>query len=173
LQCLIEFEDRADEKNYYMLSIDNFRVEVFEYYDEFNRVHYDTISYNDSYFESDDIIIEHWMYMENSEFIMFTDNLISGKTYELNIRLEDYSSFDYGYNIQSSDTSTVYFNLYSVSESYYQYFKSFSMHRNARDNPFAEPVQVYSNIENGLGVFAGFSSDTDSIQVISKPFIGK
>jgi len=28
-----------------------------------------------------------------------------------------------------------------------------------KDNPFAEPVQVFSNIENGFGIFGGKTHD--------------
>ncbi len=39
----------------------------------------------------------------------------------------------------------------------YLYSKSANQNRNNEDNPFASPVQVFSNIENGIGVFAIFN----------------
>ena len=33
--------------------------------------------------------------------------------------------------------------------------KSFNMYQRANGNPFATPVQVYSNVNNGMGIFAG------------------
>ena len=171
LQCLIEFEDDPDQDNYFMFSIDHLRYEIIEYSDDFGIVRYDTITFTDSYFESEDIIIDSWIYLENKNFILFDDSFISGKTYLLNIRI----NFDINnpYNIDmylDSKESIIYFNLYSVSEAYFKYFKTYSLHKDAQDNPFSEPVQVYSNVENGLGVFAGFSFDSDSIALNSKHF---
>jgi hypothetical protein len=41
---------------------------------------------------------------------------------------------------------------------YFQYFHSLELQKEARNNPFAQPVQVYSNIEGGFGVFVGSTS---------------
>ena len=35
----------------------------------------------------------------------------------------------------------------------------------SQDRPFAEPVLVFNNIENGLGIFAGFNRSRDSILI--------
>jgi hypothetical protein len=51
----------------------------------------------------------------------------------------------------------MYVVLLSVSESYFRYLKATEFQENNEDNPFATPVQVYNNIENGLGIFAGYS----------------
>lgn len=41
-----------------------------------------------------------------------------------------------------------------MSENYYRYLKTFGRYQNTEGNPFAEPVQVYSNTINGAGIFA-------------------
>ena len=56
--------------------------------------------------------------------------------------------------------------LRTVSNSYYQYHTSLSRQLANQDRPFSEPITVFSNIENGLGIFAGFSVYRDSITVI-------
>jgi len=56
--------------------------------------------------------------------------------------------------------------LRTVSNSYYQYHTSLSRQLDNQDRPFAEPITVFSNIENGLGIFAGFSVHRDSVTVI-------
>lgn len=173
LQCIINFQDNPHEENYYMFSLDNFKTDIYEYYDNGILIS-DTVEYNNSYFQSDDIIIENWLYINDQSYILFADHLISGKSYGLNIRVEHSNSYYYpDMSFNDTDSSYIHFNLFSVTEEYYKYFKTFSMHRDSRENPFAEPVQVFSNVENGLGVFAGFSSNSDSILFISKPFIGK
>lgn len=53
------------------------------------------------------------------------------------------------------ETSNVYLLLLATDEHYYHYHKTLENY--FPDNPFAEPVLIYSNIEGGLGVFAGYN----------------
>ena len=41
----------------------------------------------------------------------------------------------------------------NVSESYFKYSKTANVHFESRDNPFATPSDIFSNIEGGLGYF--------------------
>ena len=50
-------------------------------------------------------------------------------------------------------TSLIYNN--NISKSYYYYRTSLELYVDAPRNPFAQPVQVFSNINNGFGIFAG------------------
>ncbi|MFV0378277.1 MAG: DUF4249 family protein [Mangrovibacterium sp.] len=45
----------------------------------------------------------------------------------------------------------------SMSEDYYKYQKSYINQVVNISNPFASSIEVYSNIENGVGIFAGYS----------------
>lgn len=47
------------------------------------------------------------------------------------------------------------FYLLSTDEHYYHFHQS--LQRYEPENPFSEPTIVYSNVSNGLGVFAGFN----------------
>ncbi len=49
--------------------------------------------------------------------------------------------------------------LKHVDHHYYQYFTTKELYDAYKNNPLAEPVEVYSNMENGLGVFAGYNED--------------
>lgn len=42
-----------------------------------------------------------------------------------------------------------------MSESYYRYIRSLMILEENRGNPFAEPARVFSNVEGGIGIFAG------------------
>jgi hypothetical protein len=44
-----------------------------------------------------------------------------------------------------------------TDRAYYLYHESLRQHQQAQDNPFAEPVLVYSNVTGGLGVFAAYN----------------
>ena len=48
----------------------------------------------------------------------------------------------------------------TVSEAYYQYHRAKLLQDNARDDPFAEPVGILSNVTGGHGVFAGYAPET-------------
>lgn len=56
--------------------------------------------------------------------------------------------------------------LRAVSEEYYLYHTSLSRQRENPGVPFTEPVIIYDNIENGQGIFAGYSASQDSLAII-------
>ena len=56
--------------------------------------------------------------------------------------------------------STAYLQVLYISETYYEYLKTARLHDEIRENPFAEPLNVHGNVENGYGIFAGYSSRT-------------
>lgn len=53
--------------------------------------------------------------------------------------------------------------LRTISKDYYLYYTSLTRQLENKDRPFAEPVIVFNNIENGLGIFAGFNHRRDSV----------
>lgn len=56
-------------------------------------------------------------------------------------------------------------NLHRTDRHYFQYHRTIDQHEMAADNPFAEPVLVYSNVIGGLGVFASYNS----FSIVVKP----
>lgn len=42
-----------------------------------------------------------------------------------------------------------------VNEDHYRYALSYKLHAETQSDPFAEPVQLYSNVEGGFGIFSG------------------
>jgi hypothetical protein len=87
---------------------------------------------------------------------LFNDLLFNGqnKTLELEIPYENWSGSEDGYD-WSYQTLTLRLYLHNISISYYYYRTSLELFQNASGNPFAQPVQVFSNVENGFGIFAG------------------
>jgi hypothetical protein len=47
--------------------------------------------------------------------------------------------------------------LSTLDADYVRYQQSLALQRENEDNPFAEPVRVHTNVEGGLGVFAGLA----------------
>ena len=72
----------------------------------------------------------------------------------MEIPYDNWTGIESGYE-WSYKTLGVRVYLHNISKSYYYYRTSLELYQSASGNPFAQPVQVYSNIENGFGVFAG------------------
>jgi hypothetical protein len=63
----------------------------------------------------------------------------------------------------STLTKQIYINLEKVDETYYRYHNALSHYQGV--DLFTEPTLVYSNVENGLGVFCSYHSMMDSVVV--------
>jgi hypothetical protein len=146
LECRILFKDPPDVSNYYSLRVARnvYEMEqilyicndpVLEFYDRIHVI---------NGFESP--------YTLHNEY--FSDRHIDGETYELVVLLD-----------KSDLRGTIYFKLLSLSEEYYFYKKSVSPSYDVMYDPFREPEQVYSNIHNGVGIFAGASVSVDSLNI--------
>lgn len=80
--------------------------------------------------------------------IVFDDGAFNGFDYELIV----YSP------LKITAANPLWFELASITREYYNYLASVIMQNNAGDNPFAEPVIIKSNVENGTGVFGARNS---------------
>lgn len=93
--------------------------------------------------------------------ILFTDELFNGEKLDLNIFVSSY------------DTPIIV--LKNVSRNYYEYRKSIISHfynQNVdRENIYelfkGDPVELYSNVTNGLGIFAGYTQDIKKCTLIN------
>ena len=56
-------------------------------------------------------------------------------------------------------------DLLNVEQTYYQYQDAVSRQLEVSGNPFAEPVPIPSNIEGGLGCFAGYNRSTVTLKL--------
>ena len=57
------------------------------------------------------------------------------------------------------------FRLDHISKDYYSYNASLQLQVQNNDNPFSEPVPVFSNIVNGFGIFGGLSSSSVELEL--------
>ncbi len=80
----------------------------------------------------------------------FSDALFDGESHQI-----DLSSVDLF--VEASLERVIWVQVRYISEAYYRHLKSALLHDTTDDNPFAEPVRIHSNIENGYGIFAGYS----------------
>ena len=150
MKCNIEFTDPGNETNYYLFNICS--------------VSEAKGSYRYWPFICKDPVVEEKIVTKNDPIqgIVFSDKIINGKKYSLTVDL--YTSFDMDpFSPYFRDKSTFYFRLYSIPEAYYKYIQSLNLYNAKFGKPLSEPVQVYSNITGGLGIFAGAAVSADSI----------
>lgn len=141
IECRLKLNDPGNTKNYYLV-----RAVAYSY-DEYEEYEYPINLI------SDDPIVEEFLDWGDSGFL-FSDDVINGKSYEIIFYTDIWNVTSW-----SGNPVIVVFYLETITEEYYKYAKSFSRHKQTTNNPFAEPVQVFCNIENGFGIFAGYSSD--------------
>lgn len=82
--------------------------------------------------------------------LLLSDNYFNGKDYEIRLKVNRS-----GYRQSASPVRIV---LETVSEEHFKYFNTKNVQNKANGDPFAQPSQIFSNINNGLGIFAGYSS---------------
>lgn len=83
--------------------------------------------------------------------------LLSGRSFLTSSTFSANESTDFYGQYQKA---LVTVNLMSVEQTYYQFQTAVIRQRRVRNNPFAEPVLIPSNIDGGLGCFAGYNNST-------------
>jgi len=148
LETTINFQDPSANENYYMVEvlvkgtlIDEFEGDTIEFREPLqiscNDINVETINrFNSGGFEN--------TYL----YLMLKDENFDGEDYALTFSVINYAELK---DLELFGE----IRLVNTSEAYFNYLKSFNMYQRANGNPFATPVQVYSNVENGMGIFAG------------------
>lgn len=155
----VTLEDVLGEKNYYEFAIFNtrkYRIGILD--STTGQVTFDTLEYTQSYsFEDNSNDPSLRRGVGNSALL--SDQFFDGQTYAFKGRFVD---GNYG-NI--ADSSGVYtFMVRQCTEEYYRWSRSYFQQYNVQGNPFAEPVSVFNNLENGLGIFGLFSERRYELQ---------
>ncbi len=133
IQCTVKFTDDANKENFYMLGI----------YGVFNG---DMVSLD---FEIMNINIDRNQFI-NKE-LLFNDELFNGKNAGIII------------NVNPQKLDKLYFTLKSIDKSFYLYCDNYLLNENVNNDIFSEYVEMYTNIEGGVGLFTAYSQHTDSL----------
>ena len=151
IQFNITFKDNVNKKNYYGLSI----IRHTEVYDSLSGINY---ILDNKYFYTNEVYVENGTNDFGSEkydqIFLFNDESFNGQTV----------NFEATHNL-ANENQIFTVILTNLSEDLYKYKSSYIEYWNTQDNFFAQPVQVYSNVENGFGIFAGYTESRDSIFV--------
>ncbi len=176
LQCEVRFIDPPGEENFYELR-------AYQNYQDNSPTYsgFDTVPIPNSVWiassltiKSKDPVIEQWItgqsfanYADNegylyAESVIFSDRLFPGVEHRLKISMSPWFLTSPSEFI---DSASVNIQLRSVTRDYYLYMQLLEKHLNVKDDPFSEPVQAYSNVQNGLGIFTGYSQSVFKIEI--------
>lgn len=143
MTATVKFQDRPGETNYYQIS-----MEIENRYK--NHQTGDSVVFrNKVYIYSDEPGIDG----DNTDGgleILLRDILFEGK--EATVRFKS-SVWAIGPN------GRLFIHLRTLSEDFYRYQTTLNLQGRTSDDPFAQPVSVYNNVEQGFGIFAGYSGD--------------
>jgi hypothetical protein len=165
LTCNIEFNDPGDETNYYLFSI--FKIQNFY---SFRDCHTLGFLCNDPIVE-EKLTTGMGSSVGNDPLrgIVFSDKTINGQKYNFTVTIggndlgEPFRSDGSDPGDPYSHNKSVYFRLYSITEDYFKYLQTLNKYSKSYDNPLSDPVQVYSNVTGGNGIFAGAAVSSDSL----------
>ncbi len=160
----IKIKDNVNENNYYFISL--MKKEPIYDFDQQPPV---ITGYNDTYlyFDTNDPIFKGFInsYSLNGMFgMVFSDELFNGSEYIININSSILNQNSYN-NDYSSVTPLLVVRLLTVNQDIYRYITSFNLNQQSEDDPFSQPVQIFSNVEKGLGLFSGYTMDVDTLLV--------
>lgn len=159
LEMGLRIKDPALKKNFYRLSI--------LYNEEFTEFNYSNRYY--LYFNLQGITNEtsggsilNLIGEENYEaFHLFPDDLFDGKDIIIRFKVNEYKlerSSDSKDPGQASKISYI-INLQSLNEATYLYLKSKDASGDVISDFFTEPVQIYTNVTNGIGIFGAVTNN--------------
>ncbi len=151
----LKIKDQLDTANFYHLSLaQQFR--------SFDHIQGDTIEG-----EITRTLPLEFMNISKSEFVV--------RHYEDGLLMEDQPFdgrevvFDFSlttnFDLAIELPSQLNVELRTVSEDYYLFHSTLSRQQQSGGTPLSEPVFLYENVQNGGGIFAGYSSALDSIKI--------
>lgn len=155
----IEIADNPEEENYYLLE-GYITILDGEHHDETSEVNGYSLPHTAHL--TNDINAENNSITSGIDFVTYPlqriflpDKNFNGQTYPTRFALSDS-------DVYSLDFEEFKAHLFvkSVSKEMYDYYKSLAKYELSQSNLFAEPEQIFSNIKNGLGIFAGYSQQT-------------
>lgn len=143
----VNFNDPPGENNYYKFSLlpINNPIVMDTFINQQDTFIYEREKYN-IYLSSNEISA-----IESRGYIIIDDEAFDGQNHTTDIVFELYNNSD-----EDTDINDFKLDWAVLSEDQFQFEKRLSIYRDSDDfGPFAEPVSIYSNVENGIGIFAG------------------
>ncbi len=162
-QLGLRLSDPPNQVNYYEIVASAVVQDSFPNYDNLgNFIGYDSARRSTLVFlETDDPLVETpYSDLEGGGFygesLLLSDESFSGQSYTVSFET---SSF-FGENIKE-----LTLQLRALSEDQYQYLRTRQLQDYNANDPFSEVVPVYTNVENGFGIFAGYSAESVEVDI--------
>ncbi len=114
------------------------------------------------YISTDDPIIKE-TYWDFDKGIIISDKTFNGQKRKISLKVNYYANINP--NGEKINLDTVLINSKGITKDYYNFLLSKIQYAQAGDNPFAEPVNIYNNIENGYGLFSTEKSEVKVIKI--------
>jgi hypothetical protein len=157
-QLSVTIDDPADQINYYEIMVLGYQDEN----DKYMLTTNDKVITSESYYPSPIL-----MDANRPRRLLFSDKQINGQTHKVEMTFDSHQSLIRGKLYITPHL--IFLSFRSVSEAYYRYYTTVFKQANSRRGDLlfgiAEPSPVYTNIQNGYGVFAGYYEDNRSFLV--------
>ncbi|MFA6925015.1 MAG: DUF4249 domain-containing protein [Bacteroidales bacterium] len=158
----ITFTDPANEVNFYEIAVSNIAYSNFDdqtiYY---NLTTADKIITSESYYPS---LIR--LDVNKPKYLLFNDKQINGQEHNLTIY---YSPPQIEDTYRYISDHFISIHLRNVTEEYYKFKTTMIQQMYSRTEDIlygvGEPLNVFTNIQNGYGIFAGFNNDIISMHI--------
>ncbi len=173
-KATIRFRDPPDEENYYRLVLRHIYGSYtgdksLPYSNEYPVVVADE---EILWIQSDDPLLnpeeDNSIFGSNipNSFSVFSDELISGKEYELDFTIDPYYfTIDTAYH----EFFQLQIGLQAITKDLYLYLVTYTAQDMLGNDLFSEPVIIHSNVNEGLGIFGAAASSNRSITQGSYP----
>lgn len=142
----ITFSDPADEENYYEFQVHQILIDSEEII--FGEDTFVTETrYPDAYFTPDG------NFEQGVSGFVLSDQLINGQTYTIQIMMNSNQALD------TIPVEKLRVTWNCISKDHYQYVKTLQKYQSSANfGLFSDPIAIYSNVENGLGMVSFRSS---------------
>lgn len=152
----LNFQDDPDEVNYYHIlfyqELLGYRIDVLPNGD-FDTISVATTEFAEIDFDLIDTDIPHIKFL-GEQSMLLKDESFAGE--DVNLTIEGNFSF----NIEKYLPGTFSVEIRTVSEAYYLYYTTLVNQSQANEDELVEALPVFENVENGNGIFAGYSTET-------------
>ena len=159
----LQLSDPGDQENFYEILGHVIVKDSFPIFDDLGNIErYETFirRYRTSFATSDPVVNDAGFSIDDDSFygssLLFTDEIFSGKDYTIDFTTDDYFG---------GEITNLTITLRTLSEDQYQYLRTRLLQEYNEGDPFSEVVPVYNNIQNGFGIFAGYSADSVVVKV--------
>jgi len=157
IKFTLTFSDEANKQNFYRLVVTTRTHYLNEYQDDYNFSFDDIVSGN-----SNENSVGPPTSLSSNAYNVFSDELFNGKQYSLKFSIDE-NKYYYGEE-QTNSKKEVYINLQSISKGYYLYLKTRDA-SNDSNGFFSEPIQIYNNVEGGIGILGSYTSSVKKIDL--------